>query len=193
MNAQSRSVSPGLEAVEETTSTLDSRSAGREIAYRLSISRTIDMARRVNLDAMIPRADFAIAEGEYELDLIRDFPISNLGGESPILKLLRKPDFQRETNHWTPEQMATFVASFLDNEVIPSLILWKSPTYIFVIDGGHRLSALRAWMEDDYGDGPISRNFYNGEISDEQKRVAKRTRKLIEKKDWQILEFKSSC
>jgi hypothetical protein len=28
--------------------------------------------------------------------------------------------------------------------------------YIFVIDGGHRLSALRAWMEDDYGDGTIS-------------------------------------
>jgi HNH endonuclease len=52
--------------------------------------------------------------------------------------------------------------------------------YIFVIDGGHRLSALRAWMVDDYGDGPISLAFYGGDISEEQKRIAKRTRKLIE-------------
>ena len=59
-------------------------------------------------------------------------------------------------DHWTPEQVVTFVASFLDSEVIPSLILWKSPMYIFVIDGGHRLSALRAWMGDDYGDNAIS-------------------------------------
>ena len=60
----------------------------------------------------------------------------------------------------------TFVASFLDNEVIPSLILWKAPAYMFVIDGGHRLSALRAWMEDDYGDKAISLAFYGGEISE---------------------------
>ncbi len=138
------------------------------------------MARRVNLDAMIPREDFGRQGDVYDLDLFRDFPIANLATESPILKLLRKPDFQRETNHWTPDQVATFVASFLDNEVIPSLILWKSTTFIFVIDGGHRLSALRAWMEDDYGYGPLSRNFYNGEITDEQKRVAKRIRKKIE-------------
>jgi hypothetical protein len=52
--------------------------------------------------------------------------------------------------------------------------------YIFVIDGGHRLSALRAWMEDDFGDGPISLAFYGADISDEQKRIAKRTRKMIE-------------
>ncbi len=140
------------------------------------------MAQRVSLDAMIPRADFGQADDDSALtvDLIRDFPITHLTSESPILKLLRKPDFQRETNHWTPEQIATFVASFLDSEVIPSLILWKSPMYIFVIDGGHRLSALRAWMIDDYGDGPLSLAFYGGEISDEQKRIAKRTRKLIE-------------
>jgi len=116
------------------------------------------MPQRVSLDAMIPRADFGVADdtSNFSGELIRDFPINHLVSESPVLKLLRKPDFQRETNHWTPEQVVTFVASFLDGEVIPSLILWKSPMYIFVIDGGHRLSALRAWMEDDYGDGTIS-------------------------------------
>lgn len=140
------------------------------------------MPQRVSLDAMIPRADFGQADDEAALsgELIRDFPITHLTSDSPVLKLLRKPDFQRETNHWTPEQIAMFVASFVDSEVIPSLILWKSPMYIFVIDGGHRLSALRAWITDDYGDGPLSLAFYGGEISDEQKRIAKRTRKLIE-------------
>jgi hypothetical protein len=141
----------------------------------------VTMPQRVALDAMIPRADFGQADEESGPgELIRDFPISNLVSDSPVLRLLRKPDFQRETNHWTPEQVTIFVASFLDNEVIPSLILWKSPMYIFVIDGGHRLSALRAWMTDDYGDGPLSLVFYGGDISDEQKRTARRTRKLIE-------------
>lgn len=136
---------------------------------------------RVNLDAMIRREDFAIEDGEFDLDLFQSFPISNLAPENPILKLLRKPDFQRETNHWRPDQIATFIASFLDNEVIPSLILWKSPALVFVIDGGHRLSALRAWMLDDYGDGPLSREFYGGDISTDQKRAAKSARILIEK------------
>jgi hypothetical protein len=138
--------------------------------------------QRVTLDAMIRREDFGIQGEEFVLDLFSGFPIANLAKDAPILKLLRKPDFQRETNHWSSDQVATFVASFLDNEVIPSLILWKSPSYVFVIDGGHRLSALRAWMEDDYGDRSISQLFYNGEISDEQKRIANRTRTAIEKR-----------
>jgi len=145
------------------------------------LGRGTEMAKRVTLDAMITREDFALVEGEeFVLDLFQGFPINNLQRDSPIVKLLRKPDFQRETNHWTPEQVCTFIESFLDNEVIPSLILWKSPQFIFVIDGGHRLSALRAWIEDDYGDKTISREFYDGEISSEQRESAKRTRHLIE-------------
>lgn len=138
------------------------------------------MALRVNLDAMISRADFASEDGEYTMDLLQNFNISNLEPGQPVRGLLRKPDFQRETNHWSPQQVVTFIASFLDNELIPSLILWKSSSYIFVIDGGHRLSALRAWIEDDYGDGPISQRFYGGEISDDQRKSAKRTRSLVE-------------
>lgn len=140
------------------------------------------MAQRVTLDAMIPREDFAIADEEFTLDLFQNFSVSYLEADSAILKLLRKPDFQRETNQWSPEQIATLIASFLDNEVIPSLILWKSPTYIFVIDGGHRLSALRSWIEDDYGDGALSLAFYKGEISEEQKKIAKRARQVIEQR-----------
>ena len=140
------------------------------------------MAGHVDLDAMIPRTDFAVVNEPYPMtDLIKDFPVSLLARESPVLKLLRKPDFQRETNHWTPRQVVTFIASFVDGEVIPSLILWKSPRYIFVIDGGHRLSALRAWMEDDYGDEAISLEFYGGEITKHQRDIAKHTRRLVEK------------
>lgn len=141
------------------------------------------MAQRVNLDAMIPRADFGEQGGVFTHQQFKDFPLLHLEDQSPIRAMLRKPDFQRETNHWTPEQVTTFVASFVDGELIPSLILWRSATHVFVIDGGHRLSALRGWMNDDYGDGPISVSFYgaNG-ISDDQKRAAKRTRNLIEKR-----------
>jgi hypothetical protein len=145
-------------------------------------TQEVNMAKRVDLDAMIPREDFAIEQQPYTLDLMSDFPIRHLEMEAPVRKLLRKPDFQRETNHWTPEQVATFIESFVDSEVIPSLILWKAPRYIFVIDGGHRLSALRAWMENDYGDQKISQEFYKSEISVVQKERAIRTRKLVEER-----------
>lgn len=139
------------------------------------------MPQRTTLDAMIIRADFALADEEYAIDLFQGFPISYLEATAAQMKLLRKPDFQRETNHWTPDQICTLISSFVDNEVIPSLILWRSPNNIFVIDGGHRLSALRAWMEDNYGDGPISHQFFGGNLSVEQKKIAKRTRNLISK------------
>jgi hypothetical protein len=142
----------------------------------------LQMPKRVDLDAMIPRADFDVVEEPVRsTDLIKDFPIAYLGPNSPYLKLLRKPDFQRETNHWSPEQVVSLISSFVDDEVIPSLIIWRAPRYIFVIDGGHRLSALRAWMEDDYGDQATSLAFYGGDISKRQREIAKVTRKMIER------------
>jgi hypothetical protein len=138
------------------------------------------MAKKVVLDAMIKRADFAEQAEAASIELADKMPISQLTGKSPMLRLLRKPDFQRETNHWSPEQVASFISSFARGELIPSLILWKSSSHVFVIDGGHRLSALRAWMENDYGDGTISHGFFNGEIPANQKMVGKQTRALVE-------------
>jgi hypothetical protein len=132
---------------------------------------------------MIARADFAIqSEERTAVDDIgklglRDFTLGSL-----ILPVLRKPDFQRETNHWSPEQVVSLIECFVNGDLIPSVILWKSPLYLFVIDGGHRLSVLRAWVEDDYGDGAISQQFFGYEISKEQKRIAKYTRELIEQR-----------
>lgn len=145
--------------------------------------------RLVNLDAMIPRADFALQEKrdatsyeKFQSIHVRDFKPDGL-----IRPSLRKPDFQRETNHWSPEQVVSLLECFVNGDLIPSVIIWKSPTYFFVIDGGHRLSVIRAWVEDDYGDGPISRIFFGDAVSKEQKKAAARTRDLVADKigTWQ--------
>lgn len=138
------------------------------------------MAVKVNLDAMIPRADFAsTANDESSAEKIQTFSIEQLKQDSLLVHRLRKPDFQRETNHWDQKQILVFLKSFLDNELVPSVILWQSPSHVFVIDGGHRISTLRAWIEDDYGDGPISSKFYRGTIPEDQKRAAKSVRTLV--------------
>ena len=131
---------------------------------------------------MIKREDFATQDAEaasYEnvaTISLRDFTAGGLIGPS-----LRKPDFQRETNHWSPEQVVSLLECFVNGDLIPSVILWQSPTYLFVIDGGHRLSVLRAWVEDDYGDGPTSQTFFGYQISEEQRKTADKTRALVDK------------
>jgi Protein of unknown function DUF262 len=141
------------------------------------------MVETVILDAMIRRDDFAIrGSSPTSGEPIKTLSVETLASGGMLVPLLRKPDFQRETNHWSPNQVLSFLESFLDNELIPSIILWKSTEFVFVIDGGHRLSALRAWIEDDYGDGNVSIGYYSNEISNAQKRVAKKTRTLVEQK-----------
>lgn len=150
-------------------------------------------ANLVNLDAMIKRADFASdesSESSFETVStisVRDFTKGGLIGPS-----LRKPDFQRETNHWSPDQVASLLECFTNGDLIPSVILWQSPTYLFVIDGGHRLSVIRAWIEDDYGDGPLSQSYFGGEISREQKKIADRTRRFVNSRigSWQHFSAK---
>lgn len=138
--------------------------------------------RLVNLDAMIPRADFAILEtGPVPAtEKIPSLGTRDLKSDG-VLPLLRKPDFQRETNHWSPAQVSHLIKSFVNGDLIPSVILWRASGSIFVIDGGHRLSVLRAWIEDDYGDRGISQAFFGYNINENQKKAAKETRQLIEK------------
>lgn len=153
----------------------------------------VSRANLVNLDAMIKRADFASQEAEdpqFETVTtisVRDFTKGGLIGPS-----LRKPDFQRETNHWNPQQVVSLLECFTSGDLIPSVILWQSPTFLFVIDGGHRLSVLRAWIEDDYGDGPLSHAFFGGEISKEQRLIADKTRALVNNSigSWQHFQAK---
>lgn len=139
------------------------------------------MAKTVNLDAMIPRADFREAqESPSQAEQIQTLNLSQLSPDSFLVPSLRKPDFQRETTQWTPAQVLVFLKSFLDNELVPSVILWRSPEKLFVIDGAHRVSALLAWINDDYGDGINSRKFFEDKITDEQKKIADTLRKKIQ-------------
>ncbi|OGV71071.1 MAG: hypothetical protein A2283_21430 [Lentisphaerae bacterium RIFOXYA12_FULL_48_11] len=134
----------------------------------------------VNLDAMILRSDFATqAAAPQTYDMVPSISLRDFTDGALVGPNLRKPDFQRETNHWTPQQVLSLLQCFVNGDLIPSVILWKSPTNIFVIDGGHRLSVLRAWVEDDYGDGPVSLMFFDRNIPAIQKKVADKTRKLI--------------
>lgn len=145
----------------------------------------------VNLDAMIARADFAqIKDEDNSYETIEKIAIHHFTKEGLTGKILRKPDFQRETNHWTPEQVLSLLECFVSGDLIPSVILWKSPTFLFVIDGGHRLSVLKAWVEDDYGDGYTSSKYFGDSISDGQKKAAKRTRDLVNTKIGSYQQFR---
>lgn len=76
-------------------------------------------------------------------------------------------------------------------QLIPALILWKSDSFIFVIDGAHRLSALKAWADNDYGDGPASGAFFSQNIAADQMAVARATRKLVEAEVGRYADYKS--
>jgi len=149
---------------------------------------------KVNLDALIPREDLEIIE--HNSNVTTDlFPSINIPSfESGLLyPLLRKPDFQRETNEWDKKKICEFLESFSNGDLIPSIILWRSNSgFYFVIDGSHRLSALISWINDDYGDGGISQKFYEGNIPEEQKIIAEETRKLINRKIGSYQDIKNS-
>jgi hypothetical protein len=142
----------------------------------------------VNLDALIPREDFAVAAQTAHTNALEKISVIHL--EGPFFGPdLRKPDFQRETTQWTSTKVVDLIRAFVDADLIPAVILWKSGQYIFVIDGAHRLSALLAWILDDYGDRVKSLEFFGGHISDEQRTVAKRTRDLVNKEVGSYQEY----
>lgn len=137
---------------------------------------------KVNLDALIPREDFEVEEVINSGKKKETISIEDIKADSFFFTNLRKPDFQRETNEWDGGKVTELIRSFIAGDLIPAIILWRSTGgYLFVIDGSHRLSALAAWVNDDYGDGQTSKLFYDGIVPDEQLEVAKETRKLADK------------
>src|SRR5665213_3594347 len=140
------------------------------------------MAKSVNLDALIPRLDFEVnGLGDDAPPKDHAIKISDLEKTAFFYGALRKPDFQRETEDWDSKRVVGLIRTFVEDGLIPSVILWKNREYLFVIDGSHRLSALIAWVQDDYGDKEASEEFFGHEISDEQREIAEATRKLVEK------------
>jgi hypothetical protein len=139
------------------------------------------MGHLVNLDALIPREDFEVSDASTPSSQTATLQIRNLEPTDFFYSVVRKPDFQRETSEWSPAKICGFVQSFLDGDLIPALILWQSGSQIFVIDGAHRLSALIAWVHDDYGDNEASKKFFDGVIPEEQVKAAEYTRRMIRK------------
>lgn len=151
------------------------------------------MAEVVNLDALIPREDFLAPDGPEaggESGKASASMTDLTKGES-FFSTLRKPDFQRETAAWSPLMIRDFVKAFIESDLIPSVICWQSPARLtFVIDGAHRLSAIIAWILNDYGDGSESMRFYGGKIPEEQQRIAKKTRAVIDREIGSYLRFR---
>lgn len=72
------------------------------------------------------------------------------------------------------------IHAYVNEDLVPAIILWRSPSNdLFVIDGAHRLSSIIAWVNDDYGDGILSRAFFD-EVPRAQKEAAKKTKELVE-------------
>jgi hypothetical protein len=140
-----------------------------------------DMATSiVNLDALIERDDFRVKSGSADYSRRDKIAITDIEPKAFMYLALRKPDFQRETANWSPQKIQDFVKTFLEGDLIPAVILWAAGETVFVIDGAHRLSALIAWVQDDYGDGETSRKFSKNDIPKEQIKAARKTKELID-------------
>lgn len=144
-----------------------------------------------NLDALIPREDFDMVDSQPTSGTKDSIAISDLVADSFFYNALRKPDFQRETGDWSGEKICEFIRTFLDGDLIPAVILWKSLGGTFVIDGAHRLSALIAWVNNDYGVGQISIKMFDFNIIDEQRSVANKTRDLVAKEIGTYAEYQA--
>lgn len=152
------------------------------------------MAEKINLDALIPREDLALVnEHSRGWNKKESITATDLYATEFFLLNLYKPDFQRETTEWDYIKICEFIHSFLIGELIPAVILWQSSDgKIFVIDGAHRISSLVAWINDDYGDGLISRKSFNGSIPEGQAELASKARSFIEKRVGKYNEIKTA-
>ena len=78
---------------------------------------------QVNLDALIVREDFELSGDTESVATKPLFKLEELEKDRLYFKVLRKPDFQRATNNWTPEMIVSLVESYLDGNLVPALLL----------------------------------------------------------------------
>jgi len=166
------------------------------ISYRpIGVGGRIMPTSLVNLDAFIKREEFSVISTSPTT--LQTTPttilISELESDRIWLQLLRKPDFQRETANWDATRVAELIGSFVKGDLIPAIILWKASSgNVFVIDGAHRLSALIAWVKDDYGDKETSLEFFQNYIPIEQSKASEKTRKLVKESVGSYQELKAT-
>ncbi len=143
---------------------------------------------KVYLDHHISRDDFLYkrSSDNMPLNASKDLPnlrIRDLYGENSMDRALRKPDFQRVTWSWSPIECVSLLESVVKEQVIPSIIMWLSPEKRwYVLDGGHRISVVLAWLRDDWGD-KLPTEVYNGDKELEEKimEAAREVHSLLKK------------
>lgn len=112
--------------------------------------------QKCNLEHLIPRSHVE-AKDNYQnppqSDRRSSFNLTDLEKGQFFYQQLKKPIFQRDTNQWTVERVEKLINTFLDDGLIPAIILWEdSEGNIYIIDGAHRISSLIAWVNSDYGE-----------------------------------------
>jgi hypothetical protein len=151
-----------------------------------SLERNVNLDHHIPSESLLSASDYQRVQKSEEAQLhkkdnmeYRDF----LPDESGLSfwDRLRKPEFQRATNDWSDEKILSLLKTMRDNQVIPGVILWLNTQtgHIFVLDGAHRLSAIRAWIKDDWGDSDQAKQY--GYIEDSELKASKRIRNLVEK------------
>ncbi len=90
---------------------------------------------KINLDALISREDFEVEDNINSGTKKDRIAIEDIKADSFFFTNIRKPDFQRETNEWDKYKVCEFIKSFIEGDLIPAIILWRSTGgYLFVID-----------------------------------------------------------
>ena len=139
---------------------------------------------KVYLDHLIPRESLRyqrpneqVPFTERQKDGLRLCDLQNPNR----MRLLRKPDFQRETWAWTPEDCVALLESIVNNQVIPSVIMWSSPNngLDYILDGGHRVSVVLAWLLDDWGDSLTSETYRDDDHERSIKAAARTVREAV--------------
>ncbi|QWU17411.1 HNH endonuclease [Paenibacillus sophorae] len=150
----------------------------------------IKLIPNANLDHIIP-SDSLLTTTDYLSDKVsdevqyhkkeyldfKDFQ-PDFSGFS-IWDRFRKPEFQRQTNSWTDEKYINLLKTLKNNQVIPGVIFWLNPEtgHIFVLDGAHRLSAIRGWITNDWGDSDEAKEY--GYLEEDEIRASARLRQSV--------------
>ncbi len=141
---------------------------------------------KVYLDHLIPRDNLLYIRSEK---LPRDIPDEDkkslrirdlLPGEETRADVLRKPDFQRATWAWTPEDCVLLLDSVINLQVVPSIIMWLSPdNHQYVLDGGHRVSVVLAWIQDNWGQRLSEEEYGDEKVTKDSREAAREVQKLM--------------
>lgn len=126
----------------------------KKILYFEVRKKMFKTTSKCNLEHLIPRSDVENNNNGVisQSDRRSSFSLIELEKGQFFYEQLRKPIFQRDTNQWSVERLEKLIVTFLDDGLIPAIILWEDlDGSIYVIDGAHRISSLIAWVNSDYG------------------------------------------